>query len=195
MSLFYTAAHWVGFRPWEPAVTREADRISAMFDREESGRELPHGPTLDLDCGSGMQSVALARRCQVTGIEIVAKALRAARKRARYPRDERCRWSGPGFIGVVLAEFKRAVAAEQRYEDLKRTSAAALACDGIVRADIPRRIFEEFYSLTMDRAMGSPGRIANSWGDAQPHLQQHGTRSGGAKPAAVAKRPAAGCRA
>jgi hypothetical protein len=57
-------------------------------------------------------------------------------------------WSRLGLFGVLLAEFRRAVAAEQRYEHLKRASAACLARDGIAPADIPRRIFEEFYSLS-----------------------------------------------
>ncbi|MGH7230105.1 MAG: class I SAM-dependent methyltransferase [Nitrospiraceae bacterium] len=84
MSLFYTIAYWVGVKPWETAATREAERISAMFDREESGRQSPYGPALDLGCGTGMHSVELARRgWQVTGVEIVPKALRAARERVR----------------------------------------------------------------------------------------------------------------
>ena len=55
-----------------------------MFDREESERQPPYGPALDLGCGTGMQAVELARRgWQVTGVEIVSKALCAARKRVR----------------------------------------------------------------------------------------------------------------
>jgi hypothetical protein len=38
------------------------------------------------------------------------------------------------------------MAAEQRYEYLRRAGAAALSRDGVVRADVPRRIFDEFYS-------------------------------------------------
>ena len=84
MSLFYAVAYQVGFRPWETAAMREADRIAALFDREEVGRQPPYGLALDLGCGTGMQSVTLARRgWQVTGVEIVAKALFAARERAR----------------------------------------------------------------------------------------------------------------
>jgi SAM-dependent methyltransferase len=84
MRLLYTASYWVGLRPWETAAIRAADSISDMFDREESGRRPPYGPALDLGCGTGMHAVALARRgWQVTGVEIVPKALRAARERAR----------------------------------------------------------------------------------------------------------------
>ena len=53
---------------------------------------------------------------------------------------------GLGFCFVFLAEFRRAVAAQQRYEDLKSMDAGALAYEGVPRAEISRRIFEEFYS-------------------------------------------------
>jgi hypothetical protein len=146
MSLFYSLAYCIGLKPWATAGTREAARISAMFDREESGPpaalRLRARPRLRHQDPGGR---AGRRGWQITGVEIVTKVLRAARERARYPRDARCRWLGPGFIGVVLSEFKRAVAAEQHYEHLKRASAAALARDGILPTDIPRRIFEEFY--------------------------------------------------
>lgn len=55
-------------------------------------------------------------------------------------------WSGRGLFLMVLAELKRAVAAAQRYAELKRVGAATLTRDGIAPADIPRRIFNEFYS-------------------------------------------------
>jgi hypothetical protein len=43
----------------------------------------------------------------------------------------------------MLAEFRRAAAAAQRYEDLRYRSAHGK----IAPADIPRRVFEEFYSV------------------------------------------------
>jgi hypothetical protein len=43
----------------------------------------------------------------------------------------------------VVAEFRRACAAAQRYEDLRHRSAAR---GSIAPADIPRRVFEELYS-------------------------------------------------
>jgi hypothetical protein len=42
------------------------------------------------------------------------------------------------LVFVVLAEFERALAAAQRYDDLR----CCHAC-----RDIPRRIFEEFYAF------------------------------------------------
>ena len=61
-----------------------AEKISEMFDREESGREPPYGPVLDLGTGSGIWGVQLAKRgWQVTGVDIVEKALRRARDRVK----------------------------------------------------------------------------------------------------------------
>ena len=86
MSVAYRALYGVGFTPWEqiatlPGVTRQ---ISALFDREEQGRQPPYGPALDLGCGSGIWAVKLAQRgWQVTGVDFVPKALRRARERAR----------------------------------------------------------------------------------------------------------------
>jgi SAM-dependent methyltransferase len=76
----------VGYTPWEqPAALRVVnDRVSALFAREEDGRQPPFGPALDLGCGSGIWSVELAKRgWQVTGVDFVPKALRRARERAR----------------------------------------------------------------------------------------------------------------
>lgn len=86
MSLGYKVLYGIGFTPWEeiaelPAFT---ERFAALFDREEAGRTPPYGPVLDLGCGSGIWSVELARRgWEVTGVDIVPKALRRARRRAR----------------------------------------------------------------------------------------------------------------
>jgi len=85
VSLFYSVAYWVGLKPWERmAALPIAQQISSLFDREESGHEPPYGAALDLGCGSGIWSATLAARgWQVTGIDIVPKALRAARRRTR----------------------------------------------------------------------------------------------------------------
>ena len=56
-------------------------------------------------------------------------------------------WLGFGFVFIVFAEFRRAVAAEQRYEELKGNSTAALAREGVAHPGAPRRVFEEFYSF------------------------------------------------
>jgi SAM-dependent methyltransferase len=86
MSLAYKLLYGIGFTPWEEIadLPEVADRISGLFEREENGREPPYGPVLDLGCGSGIWAVELAKRgWQVTGVDIVPKALRRARERTR----------------------------------------------------------------------------------------------------------------
>jgi SAM-dependent methyltransferase len=86
VSLAYRLLYRVGFTPWEqlaalPALT---EAVSALFDREEEGHRPPYGPVLDLGCGSGIWAVKLAERdWQVTGVDLVPKALRRARQRAQ----------------------------------------------------------------------------------------------------------------
>jgi hypothetical protein len=63
---------------------------------------------------------------------------------------------GLGFFDVVLAEFGRAVAAARRYDDLRYGRGRR---EGIAPADIPRRMFEEFYA---------PGRAVDSHGALEP---------------------------
>lgn len=85
-AISYKILYQVGFTPWEGSGEQERARkqISAMFDREEEGRTPPYGSALDLGCGGGLWSIELARRgWDVTGIDIVSKALRTARERAR----------------------------------------------------------------------------------------------------------------
>ncbi len=80
--LLYRVLWRLGLTPWERRQAW-AEQVSAMFDREEQGRR-PYGAALDLGCGTGFWSVQLAERgWDVTGVEIVPKALRAARERAR----------------------------------------------------------------------------------------------------------------
>lgn len=85
MSLFYKIAYRVGLTPWERMqLLPVGEQASTMLDREENGREPPYGRALDLGCGTGIWSVKLAERgWEVTGVEVVPKALRAARERAR----------------------------------------------------------------------------------------------------------------
>jgi len=83
---FYKFAYRVGFTPWEGADLERpvVEQIASMFDREESERRPPYGQALDLGCGTGPHAVALASRgWQVTGIDIVPKAVQAASARAR----------------------------------------------------------------------------------------------------------------
>lgn len=82
----YRFAYSVGFHPWEDAATDPpfASKFHELIDREESGRSQPFGAALDLGTGSGIWGVELAKRgWQVTGVDIVDKALERARERVQ----------------------------------------------------------------------------------------------------------------
>jgi SAM-dependent methyltransferase len=82
----YRFAYSIGFHPWEDAATDPpfVKKISEVLDREEQGREPPYGRALDLGTGSGLWGIQLAKRgWQVTGIDIIDKALRRARDRVQ----------------------------------------------------------------------------------------------------------------
>jgi SAM-dependent methyltransferase len=82
----YKMAYSIGFHPWEDAATdpRFVDKFNQLMDREESGRSPPFGTALDLGTGSGIWGIELAKRgWQVTGIDIVEKALERARDRVQ----------------------------------------------------------------------------------------------------------------
>ena len=82
----YRFAYRIGFHPWEDAATDPpfVKKIAEVLDREEMGREPPFGRALDLGTGSGIWAIELAKRgWQVTGIDIVDKALQRARDRVQ----------------------------------------------------------------------------------------------------------------
>jgi SAM-dependent methyltransferase len=82
----YELAYRIGFHPWEDAEDQPSftDGFSALLDLEESEREPPYGPALDLGCGSGIWGIKLAQRgWEVTGVDIVDKALERARERVQ----------------------------------------------------------------------------------------------------------------
>jgi SAM-dependent methyltransferase len=81
----YRLAYAMGFHPWEDAAADPP--FVAKFDElltQEEGNGPPYGAALDLGTGSGVWGVALAQRgWQVTGVDIVDKALRRAHGRVR----------------------------------------------------------------------------------------------------------------
>ncbi len=86
MGVPYKLFYRLGFHPWEELAEHPpfAEKLLELFEREESGREPPYGPALDLGCGSGVWGVPLAKRgWQVTSVDIVEKALQRARERVR----------------------------------------------------------------------------------------------------------------
>lgn len=86
MGVPYRIFYRLGFHPWEDLAEHPpfAEKLAELFEREESGREPPYGPALDLGCGSAVWGVKLAERgWQVTGVDMVDKALERARERVR----------------------------------------------------------------------------------------------------------------
>lgn len=85
MRTFYELAYRVGFHPWEEAedIPEFVNSLSELVAREENGGP-PHGRALELGTGSGIWGIHLARRgWDVTSVDVVEKALRRARERAR----------------------------------------------------------------------------------------------------------------
>ena len=80
----YRLAYALGFHPWEDLAEHPpyAETLLRLIAREEEGRDPPYGRALDLGCGSAVWGVRLAERgWEVTGVDIVDKALDRARER------------------------------------------------------------------------------------------------------------------
>lgn len=80
----YRLAYAIGFHPWEDLAKHPpfADKLLELVAREEDGYGAPFGPALDLGTGSAVWGVELAKRgWEVTGVDVVEKALRRARER------------------------------------------------------------------------------------------------------------------
>ena len=80
----YELAYRVGFHPWEDLAEHPpfSTKLLELVAREEEGRVPPFGSALDLGCGSAVWGVRLAQRgWEVTGVDMVEKALRRAGER------------------------------------------------------------------------------------------------------------------
>ena len=80
----YKLAYRLGFHPWEDLAEHPpfAEALLQLVAGEENGDGPPYGRALDLGCGSAVWGVQLARRgWQVTGVDLVERALRRARER------------------------------------------------------------------------------------------------------------------
>jgi SAM-dependent methyltransferase len=93
MSLFYRFAYWIGLKPWEDLASLPIrEQIRALLDREDAERAPSQRTALDLGCGTGIWAAELAARgWRVTGVDLVPRALEAARRRARE-RGVECRF-------------------------------------------------------------------------------------------------------
>ena len=82
----YRLAYAVGFHPWEDLAEHPpfARTLLELVARDERASGAPHGTALDLGTGSAVWGVELARRgWQVTGIDVVERALDRARRRVK----------------------------------------------------------------------------------------------------------------
>jgi len=80
----YQLAYRIGFHPWEDAEDHVpfVEKFAELLGEEEHGRDAPYGSALDLGTGSGIWAIQLAKRgWQVTGVDLVDKALQRARER------------------------------------------------------------------------------------------------------------------
>lgn len=83
MSRLYRFLYTFGLTAWEEDSDSLAPQLNTLLEREEATREPTYGLALDLGCGTGRWSVELAHRgWGVVGIDIVPKAVQAARQRA-----------------------------------------------------------------------------------------------------------------
>jgi SAM-dependent methyltransferase len=74
----------VGFHPWEDLAEHPPfiEKLTELLTLDENGHEPPYGPALDVGCGSAVWGVKLAERgWQVTGVDIVERALERAAER------------------------------------------------------------------------------------------------------------------
>ena len=82
----YRLAYSVGFHPWEDAERQPGfvEKFAELLGCEERGREHPQGKALDIGTGSGIWGIKLAERgWQVTGVDIVERALQRAGERVQ----------------------------------------------------------------------------------------------------------------
>ncbi|QSX31031.1 class I SAM-dependent methyltransferase [Shewanella cyperi] len=72
----------IGFHPWEDTDQEFSQSLASLLEREEEGRAPPYGRALDVGSGSAIWGIELAKRgWDVTGVELVDKALERGRER------------------------------------------------------------------------------------------------------------------
>src|SRR6267143_1371955 len=78
MSVFFRAAYLFGFKPWDTGLP-PPELVSVV----EGNDRLVPGKAIDLGCGTWTHSIYLAKAgWEVTGIDFVPLAIRAARRKA-----------------------------------------------------------------------------------------------------------------
>jgi len=83
MSTGYAIAYRLGVTPWEKAGREAMVQFNGLLDCEQEDRSPPFGRALDIGCGTGDHALNLAQRgWDVTGVDVVPRALEAARVKA-----------------------------------------------------------------------------------------------------------------
>src|SRR6266852_6114291 len=76
--LFFQLAYLVGFKPWDSGVSPPE-----LVELVEGPDALPPGRAIDLGCGTGTNcGYMLAHGWDVTGVDYVPRAIRAAKRKA-----------------------------------------------------------------------------------------------------------------
>jgi SAM-dependent methyltransferase len=84
MSHWYRFLYRFGITPWESDTETLGSQIHELLDEEEERRTPPYGTALDVGCGTGRWSIAMAKRgWSVVGIDVVPRAIQSARHNAR----------------------------------------------------------------------------------------------------------------
>ncbi|HEX5219006.1 MAG TPA: class I SAM-dependent methyltransferase [Verrucomicrobiae bacterium] len=74
----------IGFHPWEDTDQEFRQSLASLVEREEQGHEPPYGRALDIGTGSAIWGIELAKRgWEVTGVDVVEKALERGRERVQ----------------------------------------------------------------------------------------------------------------
>jgi SAM-dependent methyltransferase len=80
VTVAYRIMYLLGFTPWERGGVDQD--LAQLLDQEERARTPPYGRALDLGCGTGLQTVELARRgWDTVGIDNVPRAIDRPRRR------------------------------------------------------------------------------------------------------------------
>lgn len=104
---FYRIMYAIGFKPWEQDTDEVTLQLGQLLDREQEGSQ-SLGMALDLGCGTGRWSLELAQRgWDVTGLDVVRKAIAGARERARAGGVENARFVEGDVTRLSDAEIGR----------------------------------------------------------------------------------------